>query len=171
MALLELPRGVTPAGLAGGFALPGAVPLSGRIEESFGRRLDALPTDTRTLLQLAAADPVGEPSLLWRAAERLAIAPEAATPAVESGLIEFGARVRFRHPLVRSAAYRSASLQARQAVHRGSPTSPIPTSIPTAGPGIGPRPRPHPMRRSPRNSSDRLVAPRRVAGWRRRLRS
>jgi DNA-binding CsgD family transcriptional regulator len=118
LALLELPQGVTPAELAGGFALPGAVPLSGRIEESFRRRLDALPAHTRRLLQLAAADPVGEPSLLWRAAERLAIGTEAATPAVEAGLIEFGVRVRFRHPLVRSAAYRSASLQERQDVHR-----------------------------------------------------
>ena len=118
LALLELPRGVTPAELAGGFALPGAVPLSGRIEESFRRRLDALPAETRHLLRLAAADPVGEPSLLWRAADRLAIGAEAATPAVEAGLIEFGARVRFRHPLVRSAAYRSASLEERQDAHR-----------------------------------------------------
>ena len=118
LALLELARGFTPADLAGGFGLLGGVPLSGRIEESFRRRLDALPADTRRLLQLAAADPVGEPSLVWRAAERLAIGTEAATPAVEAGLIEFGARVLFRHPLVRSAAYRSASVQERQDVHR-----------------------------------------------------
>jgi DNA-binding CsgD family transcriptional regulator len=118
LALLELPRGVTPAELAGGFGLPGAVPLSGRIEQSFRRRLDALPVATRRLLQLAAADPVGDPVLVWRAAERLAIGTEAATPAVEAGLIEFDARVRFRHPLVRSAAYRSASLQERHDVHR-----------------------------------------------------
>ena len=118
LALLELPQGVTPAELAGGFALPGALPLSGRIEESFRRRLGALPVETRRLLQLAAADPVGEPSLLWHAAERLAIGSEAAAPAVEAGLIVFGARVQFRHPLVRSAAYRSASLRQRQEVHR-----------------------------------------------------
>jgi hypothetical protein len=117
LALLELPRGVTPAELAGGFGLPGAVPLSGRIEESFRRRLDALPAETRRLLQLAAADPVGDPVLLWRAAERLAIETEAATPAVEANFLEFGARVWFRHPLVRSVAYRSASLQERQEVH------------------------------------------------------
>ena len=118
LALLELPRGVTPAELAGGFGLPGAVPLSGRIEESFRRRVEALPTETRRLLQLAAADPVGDPVLVWRAAERLAIEAEAATPAVEAGLLEFGARVRFRHPLVRSAAYRSASASERRVVHR-----------------------------------------------------
>jgi DNA-binding CsgD family transcriptional regulator len=117
LALLELPRGLTPAELAGGFALPDAMPLSGRIEESFRRRLDALPADTRVLVLVAAADPVGDPVLVWRAAERLGIRAEAATPAAEAGLLEFGARVRFRHPLVRSAAYRSASLQERQEVH------------------------------------------------------
>src|SRR5215207_1996871 len=118
LALLELPRGLTPAELAGGFALPDAMPLSGRIEESFRRRLDALPADTRVLVLVAAADPVGDPVLVWRAAERLGIRAGAATPAAEAGLLEFGARVRFRHPLVRSAAYRSASLQERQEVHR-----------------------------------------------------
>jgi hypothetical protein len=117
LALLELPRGLPPAELAGGFALPDAIPLSGRIEESFRRRLDALPADTRLLVQLAAADPVGDPLLMWRAAERLDIATQAATPAAEAGLVEFGARVRFRHPLVRSAAYRSASTEQRRAVH------------------------------------------------------
>jgi DNA-binding CsgD family transcriptional regulator len=118
LALLELPRGVTPADLAGGFGLPGAVPLSSSIEESFRRRLDTLPAETRRLLQLAAAEPVGEPLLVWRAAERLGIPTEAATPAVEAGLIEFGTRVRFRHPLVRSAAYRSAAVQERHDAHR-----------------------------------------------------
>jgi DNA-binding CsgD family transcriptional regulator len=118
LALLELLKGLTPAELAGGFGLPGEVPLSRTIEESFRRRLEALPADTRRLLQLAAADPVGEPSLVWRAADRLAIHSEAATPAAEAGLLEFGTRVRFRHPLVRSAAYRSASLQERQDAHR-----------------------------------------------------
>jgi len=118
LALLELPRGLTPAELAGGFALPDALPLPGRIEESFQRRLDALPADTERLLQLAAAEPVGDPVRVWRAAERLGIATEAATPAAEAGLLEVGARVRFRHPLVRSAAYRSASLQQRQDLHR-----------------------------------------------------
>jgi DNA-binding CsgD family transcriptional regulator len=118
LALLELPRGLTPAELAGGFALPDAPPLAGRIEVSFRRRLEALPAQTRSLLLVAAADPVGDPVLVWQAAERLGIRAAAATPAAEAGLLEIGARVLFRHPLVRSAAYRSASLQERQAVHR-----------------------------------------------------
>jgi tetratricopeptide (TPR) repeat protein len=118
LALLELPRGLTPAELAGGFALPDAMPLSGRIEESFRRRLEALPEETRWLLLVAASDPVGDPVLVWGAAERLGIGTKAATPAAEAGLLEVGARVRFRHPLVRSAAYRSASLPQRQDVHR-----------------------------------------------------
>jgi DNA-binding CsgD family transcriptional regulator len=118
LALLELPRGLTPAELAGGFALPDATPLSGRVEESFRRRLDELPADTRLLLLVAAADPVGDPVLLWRAAQRLGVGPQAATPAAEAGLLEIGARVLFRHPMVRSVAYRSASLQERQELHR-----------------------------------------------------
>jgi predicted ATPase len=117
LALLELPRELTPAELAGGFALPDALPLSGRIEASFRRRLEILPEETRSLLLVAAADPVGDPLLMWRAAEQLGIGTHAATPAAEASLLEVGARVRFRHPLVRSAAYRSASLQERQAAH------------------------------------------------------
>jgi len=118
LALLELPRGLTAAQLAGGFLLPGAAPLDGRIEESFGWQLAALPDQTRRLVQLAAADPSGDPALVWRAAGRLGIGVDAAGPATEAGLAEFGARVRFRHPLVRSAAYRSASGSERQELHR-----------------------------------------------------
>jgi tetratricopeptide (TPR) repeat protein len=116
LALLELPRGLTPAQLTGGFGVS-AMPLDGRIEESFGRQLEALPAQTQRLVQLAAADPTGDPVLVWRAAGRLAIGPGAAGPAAEAGLAEFGARVRFRHPLVRSAAYRSASVQTRHELH------------------------------------------------------
>ena len=117
LALLELPRELTPAELAGGFGLPGAAPISGRIEEMFRRRVEALPTGTRRLLLVAAADPTGDPGLVWRAAGRLGIGAEAVAPATEAGLVEFGAWVRFRHPLVRSAAYQSASVQDRQDVH------------------------------------------------------
>jgi hypothetical protein len=118
LALLELPRGVTPAELAGGFGLPGAAPIAGRAEESFQRRVETLPAVTRRLVLVAAADPTGDPGLLWGAAVQLEIGAQAAAPAAEAGLVEFGARVRFRHPLVRSAAYRSASVQDRQDVHR-----------------------------------------------------
>jgi DNA-binding CsgD family transcriptional regulator len=117
LALLELSQGLTSASLAGGFGLPGALPLEGRIEESFRRQFEALPTQTRRLLQLAAADPSGDPLLVWRAARHLEIPMAAATPAIEAGLVEFGARVRFRHPLLRPAVYRSASVRERQAAH------------------------------------------------------
>ncbi len=118
LALLELPRGMTPAELAGGFGVPGARSLTGRIEDSFRRRLDALPAQTRRLLLLAAADAYGDLSLVWRAAGRLGLPVQATVPAAEAGLAEFGARVRFRHPLVRSVAYRSAPAQDRQDAHR-----------------------------------------------------
>jgi DNA-binding CsgD family transcriptional regulator len=118
LALLELPRGLTPAELAGGFGLPAALPLSGKIEESFRRRLGVLPAESQRLLLVAAAEPVGDPVLVWRAAKRLGIGVEAAVPAIGAGLLEFGARVRFRHPLVRSAVYRTGSLEERQCVHR-----------------------------------------------------
>jgi DNA-binding CsgD family transcriptional regulator len=117
LALLELPRGLTPTQLAGGFGLSGTAPLDGRIEDSFRRQVEALPAQTQRLVQLAAADPSGDPVLVWRAAERLGIGAEAAGSAADAGLVEFGARVRFRHPLVRSAAYQSASDQARQEAH------------------------------------------------------
>jgi len=118
LALLELPRGLTPAELAGGFGLPAVPPLTSRIEDSFLRQLMALPDQTRRLLQLAAADPSGHPPLIWQAAGRLGIPPGAAEPAAEAGLAEFAAQVRFRHPLARSAAYRSASAQERRDVHQ-----------------------------------------------------
>ncbi|HZF67378.1 MAG TPA: AAA family ATPase, partial [Gemmatirosa sp.] len=118
LALLELPRGFTVAEVAGGFALPDPGPLASRIEQSFVRQLHSLPDETRWLLLTAAAEPVGDVPLLWRAAERLGIGPDAAAPAEAAGLIELGARVRFRHPLVRSAAYRAAEAADRQAVHR-----------------------------------------------------
>jgi DNA-binding CsgD family transcriptional regulator len=117
LALLELPRGLTAAQLAGGFGLSGGVPLAGRIEDTFGRQIEALPDPARRLLQLAAADPSGDAALVWRAAGRLGLSPEASAPATEAGLAEFGGRVRFRHPLVRSAAYRSSSDSERRETH------------------------------------------------------
>src|SRR5580692_11719625 len=116
LAQLELPRGLTPEELAGGFGLPEEGSLPGRIEESFARQLEGLPEETRHLLQTAAADPSGDPPLVWRAAARLGIPVQAS--AAGAGLVEFGARVRFRHPLVRSCAYRSAPVQQMQEIHR-----------------------------------------------------
>jgi DNA-binding CsgD family transcriptional regulator len=115
LALLELPRGLTPAELAGGFGLLDAPALSGRIEDSFHRRLAGLPAETQRLLLLAAAEPLGDPVLVWQAAERLGIGVEAA--ADTDGLLAIGGRVTFRHPLVRSAVYRAASAKERRAVH------------------------------------------------------
>src|SRR5215470_7118830 len=117
LALLELPRGLSPAQLAGGFGLTGVQAVPGRIEDSFRRRLGALPSDTRLLLLVAAAEPVGDSVLVWRAAERLGIEASAAAAAEADGLVEMGTRVRFRHPLVRSAVYRSAARPDRRAAH------------------------------------------------------
>ena len=117
LALLELPRGLSAARLAAGFGLLGAASLSGRIEESYRDQLEALPVDTRRMLLVAAAEPTGDPALLWRAGERLGITDTALEPAESAGLLEVGARVRFRHPLVRSAAYGAASLRERRLVH------------------------------------------------------
>jgi DNA-binding CsgD family transcriptional regulator len=118
LAMLELIRGLTMADLAGGFGLAGAVQLAGSVEESFRRRLAELPPQTRRLLLVAAADPTGDPALVWRAACRLGIGPGAAAAAADAGLAEFGTRIRFHHPLARSAAYQSALTLDRQEAHR-----------------------------------------------------
>ena len=118
LALLELPRKASPGGLAGGFGLPGDGSLPGRIEASFQRRVQKLPAATQRLLLVAAADPTGEPALLVRAAAEVGIPIEELAPAEANGLVELGLQVAFRHPLLRSAIYRSASIEARRAAHR-----------------------------------------------------
>lgn len=118
LALLELPRQITAEELAGGFGFPPALGISADVEPAFGARISALPEPSRQLLLLAAAEPTGDAALVWRAAELLEIAPNAAAPVVEAELAEFGTRVRFRHPLVRSAAYQASTVQDRQRVHR-----------------------------------------------------
>jgi DNA-binding CsgD family transcriptional regulator len=118
LALLELPRGLSPAGLAGGFAVSDGSPLEGRIEASFRSRAKKLPEETQRLLLLGAAEPLGDPTLLWRAAAELGLAAEAAAPAEAADLIALGARVTFRHPLLRSAIYRAAPSEQRRAAHR-----------------------------------------------------
>ncbi|MFB4276765.1 AAA family ATPase [Nonomuraea sp. MTCD27] len=130
LALLELPRGLTVAELAGGFGWPDARPLASQIEQSFVRRIGALPGAAQRLLLAAAAEPVGDVLLLRRVAERLGIGTDAATAAEAAGLIEFGTLARFRHPLVRSAAYRAADPGERQDVHRALAEATDPESDP-----------------------------------------
>lgn len=117
LALVELPRGVTPSELAGGFALPGALPLSHRIEATYRRRLERLPPPARRWLLLAAADPVGAPATLWAAAGCSGLGPDAADRAVASGLVSIGTRVSFCHPLARSAVYLAAGVEERRRAH------------------------------------------------------
>jgi DNA-binding CsgD family transcriptional regulator len=117
LAILELPRGLAATHLPGGFSLQGPSALPGRIEESFLRRLEELPAQTRLMLLLAAAEPVGDPALLWRAATQLGLAGTALEPALRTGLLEVAGQVRFRHPLVRSAVYRSAADAERRRAH------------------------------------------------------
>ena len=118
LALIELPRGLTTAELAGGFGSPATATVDARIEESFGRRVEALPRAVRTLILIAASDPTGDPSLVWRAAALLGIPQAAAAAAESTGLIAFQPHVAFRHPLVRSSVYRAAAQDERTAVHR-----------------------------------------------------
>jgi DNA-binding CsgD family transcriptional regulator len=117
LALLELPHELSPVTLAGGFGLPAALSLPGRIEESFLRRAQQLPAVTQRLLLVAAAEPTGEPALLWRAAGTLGIPAEAAGPAQADGLLDLGVQVTFRHSLLRSAIYRAAPADERRSAH------------------------------------------------------
>jgi DNA-binding CsgD family transcriptional regulator len=118
LAILELARSLSPAELASGLALPAGSRLAGEIENRFSRRAALLPPETRQLLLTAAAEPLGDWVLVWRAAEHLGIGIDAAAPAVEEGLCESSPTLRFRHPLVRSAVYHAASAEERRAVHR-----------------------------------------------------
>jgi hypothetical protein len=118
LALLELPRGVSSASLAGGFAVADSLPLVSRVEGSFRRRVNRLPEETQRLLLLGAAEPTGDPVLLWKAAAVLGLPIEAAAPAEAADLIAVGTRVAFRHPLLRSAIYAAASADRRRNTHR-----------------------------------------------------
>jgi DNA-binding CsgD family transcriptional regulator len=130
LALLELPRSLTPPELAGGFGFPGAAALPESIEGSFRRRLSELPDAARSLLLIAATDPSGDPALVWRAAAVLGIDAAAAISLASTGLAEFGARVSFRHPLARSAVYRSAPPDERARIHRALAEATDPRSDP-----------------------------------------
>ena len=137
LALLELPRGLTARSRADTGCPAVAVDQPDRA--GLHAQLEQLPAETRRLLLLAAAEPVGDVTLLWRAAELLGIGHEAAGPAQAAGLVEIGARVRFRHPLVRSAAYRAATAPSDAMSIERSPGRPIRSWIPIVAPGIGPR--------------------------------
>ncbi|MEV0623882.1 AAA family ATPase [Nonomuraea sp. NPDC050404] len=117
LALRELPRMLSPAEIAGGFALTGSMSLENRIEQSLIAQLEPLPASTRLLLLLAAADPTGDPVLLWRASAALALGPEDFDAARNADALAIGTRVGFRHPLVRSAVYRAATAEDRRRVH------------------------------------------------------
>ena len=118
LALLELPRTWNTAELAGGFGIPARQPVGSKIEQSFAKRLQLLPPETQLLVLAAAAEPLGDPLLLHRAAEKLGLGPAASGPAVDGGLLDVSGRIEFAHPLVRSAAYSSATADDRQRVHR-----------------------------------------------------
>ena len=117
LALIELSQTMSRSERAGGFAPPAGGDLPSQLQEQYLRRISALPTATQRLMLLAAAEPLGDAALLWRAAERLSLDPGALVPATEVGLLDIDDRVRFHHPLVRSAVYRAASLDERRRVH------------------------------------------------------
>ena len=118
LAILEVPRSVSATELAGGFWISGKRSSAAAIEEGFVRRIHDLPAETQQLLLIAAAEPVGDAALFLRAAARLGIPIDALAPAEAAGVIEFGPRMRFHHPLMRSAAYRAADLTERRVAHR-----------------------------------------------------
>ena len=173
LALLELPRGLSATELAfGAVGAAGATPLVQRLERAFLRRLAPLPANTRRLLLVAAAEPVGDAPLFWRAVQRLGIAPEAAGAAEAAGLIELRDGTRFRHPIVRSAVYRSAAPAERREVHRALADA--------TDPAVDPNRRAWhqacaalctPTRRWPPSSKSPRSAPSPTAEWRPRRRS
>jgi hypothetical protein len=138
LALMELPRGLTAAQLAGGFALPDAGSLPDRLKDHYLRRLAELPEPTQQLMLLAAADSVGDATVVRRAAQSLGIEADAFAPAEDAELLEVRARVRFRHPLVRSAVYRGSHGGSTEPAHAAPATPPIRRSILICAPGIAP---------------------------------
>ena len=167
LALLELPRGRSPAELAGGFGLNGGPVLSGRIEERFQQRLAELPPVTRLLLLVAAAEPIGDPLLLWKAAAALGIDPRRGRPPRRRGWWSSAPRCAFAirwcdRPCTGRPRRRTAAASTRR-----SPRRPTRASIPIAGHGTARRRRPGSTRTSPPSWSGRPRARRRVAAWRR----
>ncbi|MFF8911046.1 hypothetical protein [Streptomyces olivaceoviridis] len=165
LALLELPL-ASPDRLAGGFGLLEASALTGRIEESFQRRIAELPADAKELLLLAAADSAGDPVLMWRAAAALGLSPEAGSAAQEAELLTIGVRAAFRHPLVRSAVYRAATADARRRVHRAlAEATSLEVDPDRRAWHLARTPRPAGTRRPPPSWRRRRTGPRHVVGW------
>ena len=174
LALLELPRGLSATELAfGAVGAAGATPLVQRLEQGFLRQAGAAcPRQSRRLLLAAAAEPVGDVPLLWRAVQRLGIRPEAAGAAEAAGLIELRDRARFRHPLVRSAVYRSATPAERREVHRALADATDPDVDPDRRAWHRARAAAAPRRGGRRRArASRPSAPSPTAAWRRRPRS
>jgi DNA-binding CsgD family transcriptional regulator len=118
LAILEVPRSATATELAGGFWISGKRSSTAAMEEEFVRRIQALPLETQRLLLVAAAEPTGDAALFLRTADALGIAVDVLGPAEAAGILDFGPRMHFHHPLMRSAAYRAADLSDRRAIHR-----------------------------------------------------
>ena len=161
LALQELPKGFTPAELAGGFGLLNAEPLPRRIEESFRRQIAGFSSRTRQVVLVAAAEPVGDPAVLWRAVEQLDVTVDPHAISRElAGLVDLGAQVRFRHPLLRSAVYRSASPPERRRAHSALAEVVDAAKDPSASRGTERRPLWNPMRTSLQSWSAAPYVPR-----------
>ena len=167
LALLELPRTWKVADLAGGFGLPGGQPATSKIEQSYARRVLQLPADTRMLVLAAAAEPLGDPVLLYRAAETLGLGAASADPAVDAGLLRVGGRVEFAHPLVRSAVYSSAAADDRHRVHRALADA-TDAEHGSRSPRLAPRPGGARTRRGRRRGPRAFGGPGTGARWSRR---
>jgi hypothetical protein len=92
LALLESARGMNAVELSGGFVVPSTAALSSRLHEHYLRRVRDLPEQTRRLMLLAAADPTGDATLLWRAGRTLGVGPRDAAVAASEQLLEIGSR-------------------------------------------------------------------------------
>ena len=117
LALIEIGQALEPGQLTGSAPLPEPLPLGRQLEQRYLQEIRGLPPDAQTLLLAAAADPTGDPDLLWRAGPQLGFTAAAAAPAEARRLIEIRDRIEFRHPLIRSAVYYGAPLAGRQQVH------------------------------------------------------
>ena len=163
-ALIDVPRGLTLGELAAGFGQLGPRATSCSVEASFHDRMQSLPDETQQVLLVAAAEGIGDATIVRDAIARLGIDPDAVALAETAGLVEFGINVRFPHPLARAAAYRGASTPDRRSAHRALAAATDPSSARPAGRGISPRQPPAPMRRSPPHLRSRRHGPSREAG-------